>query len=374
MSVQVQTVPVTATLAEVAALLAGHRISCVPVIEDGRPVGMISERDVVREVAADAIGWGQKTAGMVMSHPLHVANAGSTVADAVNTITRHGVRRVPVITEDGALAGIVTQTDLLRAAQRRLQEYAGDLEGLVGERTAELRDVEQRRDDLVNLTAHDIKNSLVVVMSALDLMDLGSEQQGAQNDQVFPLIRRATYRIENLLSTLLDVNRLESGAMPLRLTSVPWQAVRESVLNETHLLANNKSVGFNRIGEEQVIVRCDQMLVERILLNLLDNAISAARPGTEIDIHAARGGDGTFRVRVGNRGQVIPANVQPTIFQKYQQGGVQRAIRHFGNWGLGLTFCRLAVERHGGTIEAISPYLDGEGAAFEFRLPAEPRY
>ena len=65
--------------------------------------------------------------------------------------------------------------------------------------------------------------------------------------------------------------------------------------------------------------------------------------------------------------------VTRTLFRKYRQGGEQLSLKRFGGWGLGLTFCRLAVERHGGTIRARSPYVDGEGAAFEFTLPADPR-
>jgi signal transduction histidine kinase len=78
------------------------------------------------------------------------------------------------------------------------------------------------------------------------------------------------------------------------------------------------------------------------------------------------------RDRAATRGRVIPADVLPTLFRKYRQGGEQLSLKRFGGWGLGLTFCRLAIERHGGTIRARSPYVDGEGAAFEFTLPADP--
>jgi len=134
-----------------------------------------------------------------------------------------------------------------------------------------------------------------------------------------------------------------------------------------------KGVALNRSGESQAVLRCDPNLVERILLNLLDNAIAVAPDESVVDIHAERQAEASFLVRVGNRGRVIPADVLPTLFRKYRQGGEQLSLKRFGGWGLGLTFCRLAVERHGGTIRARSPYVDGEGAAFEFTLPADPR-
>jgi len=106
-----------------------------------------------------------------------------------------------------------------------------------------------------------------------------------------------------------------------------------------------------------------------VLLNLLDNAVNAAPEGSVIDIHAERTADDRFLVRVGNRGSVIPPDVLPTLFSKYRQGGEDKPLKRLGGWGLGLTFCHLALDRHGGTIRAVSPYVDGSGAAFEFVLP-----
>ena len=368
MSAHVQCVPVDAALREAARLLAEHAISCLVVLDGEAPAGIITERDVVREVARNPEGWAATSVRDVMSHPLHVTDTGATVAEVIATCARHRVRRLPVVTEDGRLAGIVTQTDLVRAAHRHLQSYAAELERLIGERTAELRDSERRRDDLVDLTVHDIKNSVCVVESALDMM--AADPVGAAS--FVPLLRRASQRIGHLVCTLLDVNRLESGAMPLRVQDVPWASLCEPVLAETGLMAQAKSVVLNRTGESHTIVHCDPALVERVLLNLLDNAIGVAPDRSTVDVHAERSAEGSFVVRVGNRGRTIAPEVLPTLFRKYGQGG-DSPVKRLGGWGLGLTFCRLALERHGGTIRAISPYVDGEGAAFEFVLPAEPR-
>ena len=368
MSARVHCVVIATPLREVARLLAEREISCLVVLDGDSPAGIITERDVVREVARDPVGWAATSVRDVMSHPLHVTDTNATVAEVIAACGRHRVRRLPVLTDAGRLAGIVTQTDLVRAAHRHLQSYAAELERLIGERTAELRDSEGRRDDLVDLTVHDIKNSVCVVESALDMME--HDPVGAAS--FVPLLRRASQRIGHLVCTLLDVNRLESGAMPLRPRDVPWASLCEPVLAETGLMAQAKSVALNRTGESHTIVRCDPALIERVLLNLLDNAIGVAPERSTVDVHAERGPEGSFVVRVGNRGRTIVPEVLPTLFRKYRQGG-ESPVKRLGGWGLGLTFCRLALERHGGTIRAISPYVDGEGAAFEFVLPAEPK-
>jgi signal transduction histidine kinase len=368
MTSAVQGVPATATLHEAASLMAEHEISCLVVMEGSTAVGIVSERDIVREVAGDPIGWKERVVHGVMSHPLYTTDTGASVARAIAELARYHIRRLPVLTQEGNLAGIVTQTDLLRAAHSRLLEYTLDLERVVSERTAELRTIEQRRDDLVDLTVHDIKNSLCVVESALDMMD--QDPVGAAS--MVPLLRRATLRIGNLVCTLLDVNRLENGSMPLRVQDIPWAMVCEGLLAESGLMAQAKSLTINRSGESHSLVRCDPNLVERVLLNLLDNAIGAAPDRSVVDVHAERRPDGSFLVRVGNRGRVIPPDVLPTLFRKYKQG-TETPAKRYGGWGLGLSFCRLAVERHGGTISAISPYVDGQGAAFEFVLPPDPK-
>jgi len=368
MSTRVQCVPVGAALREAARLLAEHAISCLVVVDDDAPAGILTERDVVRAVARDPVGWAANSVRDVMSHPVHVTDTGATVAEVIATCSRHRVLGLAVVTERGRLVGIVTQTDLVRAAHRHLQGYAAELERLIGERTAELRDSERRRDDLVDLTVHDIKNSVCVVESALDMM----EQDPVGAASFAPLLRRASQRIGHLVCTLLDVNRLENGAMALRTRDVPWASLCEPVLAETGLLAQAKSVALNRSGESHTIVHCDPALIERVLLNLLDNAIGVAPDRSTVDVHAERTAEGSFLVRVGNRGRTIAPEVLPTLFRKYWQGG-ESPVKRLGGWGLGLTFCRLALERHGGTIRAISPYVDGEGAAFEFVLPAQPR-
>jgi K+-sensing histidine kinase KdpD len=369
MSSRVQSVSTTASLHTATCLLAEHGISCLVVVEGDRPVGILSERDLVREVSRFPTSWADRPVSEVMTHPLHVAGENTTVADAISELRRHHIRRLPVVSSDGRLAGIVTQTDLLSAAHRRLQDYATNLERIVGERTSELRDMERRRDDLVDLTVHDIKNSLCVVDSAIQMMD--EDEPGVA--AMLPLLRRATHRIAHLVCTLLDVNRLENGSMPLRLQSVPWSVVCESIVEETGLIARAKSVTVERTGEHLALVRCDPQLVERVLLNLLDNAIGIAPEGSKVDVHAQSQSDGSFLVRVGNRGRVIAPDVLPTLFRKYNQGREPAPVKRFGGWGLGLTFCRLAVERHGGTIRAISPYIDGEGAALEFTIPPDSK-
>ena len=369
MSADVVSLPVGASLLDAAQLLARNGISCVVIMDGDHPVGIISERDLVREVAREGASWSGRPLADVMSHPLYVTDTRATLAEAISQLRERHVRRLPVVTREGHVAGIVTQTDLLRASHEQLLEYAAHLERLVSKRTGELQTVEQRRDDLVDLTAHDIKNSLCVIDSALEMVG----EDGQPVAPFLPILQRASDRIGNLVCLLLDVNRLEAGAMPLRVQEAPWATISDPVIAEAGVLATLRGVRILRRGETRLIVRCDPQLVERVLLNLIDNAISVAPHGSAIEVHAEHASSGGFVVRVANLGTAIPPDVLSTLFGKYRQGGNQGIAKRYGGWGLGLAFCRLAVERHGGSIRAISPWVDGEGTVFEFAIPADPR-
>src|SRR5205814_1516336 len=98
-----------------------------------------------------------------------------------------------------------------------------------------------------------------------------------------------------------DVNRLENGSMPLRVQEIPWTTLCEPVLAEAGLMAQAKAVSLNRSGENHALVRCDPGLGERILLNLLDNAIGGAPDRSVVDVHSAAPSPRTRPARAARR-------------------------------------------------------------------------
>ena len=128
--------------------------------EGDTPIGIISERDLVGQVAEDPDGWQRRLAGASILRKLECITPESSVADASASLAEHRLRQLPVLTKDGKLAGIITQADLLHASHLWLEEYAANLERLVTERTAQLQESEQRRTDLVDLTTQEIMLSL----------------------------------------------------------------------------------------------------------------------------------------------------------------------------------------------------------------------
>ena len=210
-----------------------------------------------------------------------------------------------------------------------------------------------RTDDLFELAEHDIKNALNVVNSALDMIADDPKEMA----DMLPLLRRSSGRIGRLVATLVEVNRLVGGTMPVRIADVPWARLCESALADVALLAEGRAVTVDVRAASGLVVRCDRALFERVLTNLLDHVVAAAPRSSVVDVHVARSDDGGFRALVGHRGTPLAAD---------QLANTKR----LRGWGLGMIFCRLAVERHGGTIHPVSPYHGDAGVAFEIALPA----
>lgn len=148
MSRAVDRVAPDATLAEIAALMGTHHHSCVLVCEGERPVGLISERDLVRVLARVLAGEQAGTAGDIMSSPVVSIAAGEPVDEASRKMATHRIRRLVVLDDDGVLAGLLSQSDLTRAHLARIEAHQTLLEARVAERTAELESANEQLETL----------------------------------------------------------------------------------------------------------------------------------------------------------------------------------------------------------------------------------
>jgi diguanylate cyclase (GGDEF)-like protein len=150
MTKDVVTVAPDTPLEVLAARMRDLRLSCVVVCEDGRPVGIVSERDIVRALGHVLAHTGRPTlrACDVMSSPVFALDAASDLDVAVRVTAERGFRRVPIVDEGGRIAGLLTQSDLLRAHVRALEDHRVHLEATVAARTASLVEANRRLEEI----------------------------------------------------------------------------------------------------------------------------------------------------------------------------------------------------------------------------------
>ncbi|MGC1378866.1 MAG: histidine kinase N-terminal 7TM domain-containing protein [Anaerolineales bacterium] len=213
---------------------------------------------------------------------------------------------------------------------------------------SERKQVEKMRDNLTHAMIHDLRNPLAIITLSLDLLK-SQLRTTLDKEQLitFETAEESTQHITDLVKSLLDISRLESGQMPLKRGMVSLQRIATDALKTQILVARKKRVLLQEnIASNILPVALDEELMKRVFQNLLDNAVKFSVEGGVVRICASYrpAGQGIV-VSVSDTGAGIDADVKNRIFEKFVTGNVKGS-----GSGLGLAFCRLVVEAHGGRI------------------------
>lgn len=216
---------------------------------------------------------------------------------------------------------------------------------------------------LAQSLVHDLKNPLTTILGNLDLLKL---QCGEQAAHLVQRSRKGAERMLAMVLDLLDVEGLEQGRLQPALEPADVALLARASIEEAQVSAEQKGVSVELHAPDPAWVVADASLLRRVVDNLLANAVSHAPEATVVEIEVETCAEGV-RIAVSDQGCGVPEAHRERVFEKYAQVELRRA-GVTSNRGLGLTFCRLAVEAHGGTIW-VEPSSTG-GACFQALLPA----
>lgn len=213
---------------------------------------------------------------------------------------------------------------------------------------SERKQVERMRDDLTHAMVHDLRNPLAIIALSLDLLKTQLITV-LSKEQLITLetAEQSTQHIVDLVKSILDINRLENRQMPLKREKISLQKIASEAIRTQVLVAKKKRILLQEnITSVIQPIMLDEELMRRVLQNLLDNAVKFSVEGGVVKIRAAydRTGEAVI-VSVSDTGLGIDPGVKSRIFEKFVTGNMQGA-----GSGLGLAFCRLVVEAHGGRI------------------------
>lgn len=228
------------------------------------------------------------------------------------------------------------------------------------------RETERLRQDLTSMMVHDLRSPLTSIITSIDMIFRGvSGNVSKQQREILTIAYASAQSLLNMINLLLDISRLEAGRMPLEHTRVAPATLVQRALERVRALARNKQITINdQIDSSVSHVYADAELVLRVLQNLIDNALKFSPTGSHVTLRVSADGPAAVRFSVKDTGIGIRSVDMEKIFTKFGQAGGRR---HAGS-GLGLTFCKLVIEAHGGRIWVESTY--GEGSTFHFTLPA----
>jgi two-component system sensor histidine kinase/response regulator len=234
-----------------------------------------------------------------------------------------------------------------------------------------LRELEKVRDDLMKMIVHDLKTPLTSILASLELLldgDLGpisDDQRGMVSDA-----DGKAQELLRLIEDLLEIARIEEAALPLSLEPISAPDLLGEILGEWAVrFQQDGATATIDVADDVTLFEADRGLLKRVFANLVQNALTHSARAITLTLTARRDPSGVL-FTVADNGPGIPPQYHELIFRKFEQVRALNAPRVRSS-GLGLAFCRLVVEQHGGRIWVQS--AEGQGSAFHILLPQAPK-
>ena len=250
---------------------------------------------------------------------------------------------------------------------RRLQLELEHRNRQLQENLDQLRKLETLRDNLTHMMVHDMRSPLVGITGNLEYLTPHCAALPAEDRDSLRDATSSARRLIDMVSSLLDVSRLEAGKMPINHVLCDLRRLAQETVQRLSGFLQQHPVTI-AASPAQVQVRGDNALIQRVLVNLLGNAAKFSPVDSPIQISFQAQPD-SLKVMVCDSGPGIPSEYHVKIFEKFGQVEALRQ-NQLSSSGLGLTFCKLAVEAHGGGIGVES--APGHGSIFWFTLPRLP--
>jgi len=242
----------------------------------------------------------------------------------------------------------------------------------VGRDVSARREAEALRQDMVRMLVHDLRGPLGNLISTIDLLPrlIGPTEDNPALEQVLGIANRNSQELKDMIDSMLDVSRHEQGnQIPLKRYEVRLETIIEAVKDQVMPRATVKQMElvFNPLPELPLLW-VDESMLRRVLVNLVDNAIKYTPAKGTITVDASHAAD-TLHLSVSDNGPGISQKDQERVFNRFAR--VDSTAHIASGVGLGLAFCKLAVEAHGGTITIESEGIPDEGSTFHVFLPLE---
>jgi signal transduction histidine kinase len=327
---------------------------------------------VIRNISADP-RWPQLPANA------RVPRAGSAVGTPIKTDDRligamvllsseidyfdsDSVRIVEDIAD--IVAGALNNASLLETSRNKEMTYRRMVEKAQSEK-AEAARHEQLRRDLAAMTYHDMRNPIQnIQISLAGLERLLSNSEKNLVSEMIRLAQRSSHQITRMVKGLLDIERLEQGRTMLNVKSTALETLLGEAIELVRPIAEESHQSLKYEADTDLpTLQIDADMIQRVVTNLMENAVKHTPSGGSITVSARMVND-AIRISIADTGPGVPRHFKDEIFDKFFRIKYSNAPNGVG---LGLAFCRFAVEAHGGRIWVESE--PGSGAVFAFTIP-----
>jgi len=302
-----------------------------------------------------------------------VLQSGLPAGRETGTLSSASMMHLPLVGPSGCLGvlsvggdpGGPVRMELLHALSRHLALVLS-VETLEEERRVASQEAqaERMRSSILGSVSHDLRTPLASILgSASSLKEQAELLDPATRDELLATINDEADRLNRLIANLLEMTKIEHGALRLNKVALPVDEVVGAGIRPVRRLLEKHTVTTN-IPAELPFVEADELLVQQVLINLLENAAKHTPIGTEITIRAEASKE-QVRITVSDKGPGFPQGVPAELFSRFYRGDSAAP-----GAGLGLAICKGIIEAHGGDI--VARHRAGGGAEFSFTLPIAP--
>jgi two-component system sensor histidine kinase KdpD len=271
----------------------------------------------------------------------------------------------------GVIAIEPKEAGLLGGEQRRVLDTCASLMAIsierihyfdVAQKSTLQMESERLRNSLLSAISHDLRNPLASLVGFADTLQMTNPPPTPQQQELVAAMRNSAMRMNALVVNLLDMARLESGAVQLNRQWQPLEEVVGSALGASASMLEGHPLKV-RLAPDLPLLHLDAVLIERVLVNLLENACKYTPSDTPIEIEAHADSENVL-LSVNDRGPGLPSGREEAMFEKFARGKSESATPGVG---LGLAICRAIMQAHGGAIRGVT--RSGGGASFILTLP-----
>lgn len=226
-----------------------------------------------------------------------------------------------------------------------------------------LQKLERERDNLVNMLIHDLRSPLATISFNIDSFNYLGPGESVDKSLIAEILSEIDRLIE-MISSILDVSRMEENKLPLSFSSVEMCGLVASETDKLSVIVQRSGIEL-LLPEKETTIECDKKIIGRVLRNLISNAIkfTPEKGVVEITMDVE---DSFVKVSVRDTGPGIPKEAREVVFEKFAQLKEGQKRQRYSS-GLGLTFCKMVIEAHGGEIGVNSELH--KGSVFWFTLP-----
>jgi len=239
-----------------------------------------------------------------------------------------------------------------------------DMAATISKNIQELKETDEFRKELISNVSHDLRTPVASIQGYAETLILKHEKIDL-NEQLkyLEIIYSSCDRLKNLVSELFELSKLQTNQVKLNFEPFSISELISDIANKYRIISQKKGISINAfIPKDIPMVAADILLIDRVLQNLIDNAIKFCREGDYINIEINTENPGKVEVRIADSGEGIQSDELPNIFERYYKGK-----KYSESTGLGLAIVKKIIDLHQTNIQVES--TPGKGTSFKFQLP-----